>query len=188
MSKFKQKTIQAVKFIQSYINRIWYAPLLGVLAALDNFIVVIPNDGLLISSAMLTPKKWIRLSFCVALGSTVGAAVLAWAIHHYGLNIVEELYPGIQSTKMWTWTHDFFQQYGLWLLFLVAVTPFVQQPAIIFAVIAEFSILQIAIVVFIGRLIKFLLMSYIGSHAPHLLSKFWGLDSELEEVGLKSKK
>lgn len=185
MEKIKKFIKQAVKTFQHYIDHAWYLPALGFLAFLDNFLVLIPTDGILISSAMLKPKKWFSLALFIAVGSAIGVAALAYVIQIYGIQIVETLFPGIQTTSAWIKTEEFFRQYGLWLLFAVAATPFTQQPALILAVLAGIPILQIIIIEFIGRWLKYMLMSYIGSHAPHLLKKMWGVQSELEEVGIK---
>lgn len=173
-----------VRILQKYSDRSWYAPFLGLLAALDNLIVVIPNDGLLISSSMIIPKRWFSLALCVALGSTVGAIVLATLIEYQGLPWVLEIYPGIQQTKTWALSMEFFERYGLLLVFVVAVTPFVQQPAVILASIAKTPIPELAAVIFVGRFIKFLIMAYIASHTPRLIKKLWGVKDELQEVGI----
>jgi membrane protein YqaA with SNARE-associated domain len=82
---------------------------------------------------------------------------------------------------------EFFEKYGLLLVFVVAATPFVQQPAIILASLADTPLFELVAVIFLGRLIKFLIMAYIGSHAPRLLTKMWGVKGELKDVGIKLK-
>lgn len=185
--KLHQKISATIKFLQRYTDRFWYPPLIGFLAALDNIIIVIPNDGILISSSMLIPKRWFVLALSVAIGSTLGAIGLAALVEYQGLPWILEIYPGINETKSWIWNVQFFEKYGLLLVFAVAVTPFIQQPAIILASLADTPFLELAVVVFSGRFIKFMIMAYIGSHAPRLLSKMWGLRGELQEVGVQIK-
>lgn len=177
----------AIQKLQKYADRFWYPPLIGLLSALDNIILVIPNDGILISSSMLVPKRWLSLAIHVALGSTLGAMALAALVEIQGLPWILEIYPSISESRVWTLSNTFFNQYGLLVVFLVAVTPIMQQPVIIFASLANTPLLDLAVVVFTGRLIKFLIMAYVGSHAPRYLKKMWGLKSELEEVGVKTK-
>lgn len=167
--------------------RIWYPPLIGLLAALDNIVVVVPNDGILISSSMLTPRRWFTLALSVAIGSTLGAIILAALVETRGLGWLIEMYPGINETKSWLWTEDFFKKYGMFLVFVVAITPIMQQPAIILASLAETPFFLLAAVIFSGRFIKFLLMAYIGSHAPKFLNKLWGLKAELNDAGVDTK-
>lgn len=179
------KRIRAyVQFLQRYADRIWYAPLIGLLAALDNLVIVIPNDGILISSSMLVPRRWFTLALSVAIGSTVGALVLAALVELQGLPWILNFYPGVLESKTWVWSIEFFEKYGLFLVFAVAVTPFMQQPAVILASLAKTPLLHLAVVIFVGRFIKFLIMAYIGSHAPRLLKKLWGLKGDLQDAGV----
>ncbi len=173
--------------LQAFVDRVWYPPLVGLLAALDNFVIVIPNDGILISSSMLTPKRWFTLALCIAVGSTIGALGLAALIEFQGLPWILEFFPGADQTSTWTMTEEFFEKYGLIVVFIVAATPLMQQPAVILAGLADTPLLVLGSVIFSGRFIKFLIMAYIGSHAPRLLNRMWGLKGELDDVGIKTK-
>jgi len=188
IEKMKNKIRNFIRSLQTYTDRFWYAPLLGLLAALDNIIIIIPNDGLLISSSMLKPKKWFLYALSVSIGSTVGAIALASLVEFQGLPWILDIYPAINETKTWHLTAQFFEQYGLLLVFLVALTPIMQQPAIILASLANTSLLHLALVIFIGRFIKFLIMAYVGSHAPRLLEKAWGIKDELTDAGINLRK
>ena len=182
--KVQQRIKDFILYLQKFMDKWWYSPSIGLLALLDNFILVVPTDGILISSSMLKPKRWVYLSLCVALGSTAGAILLSYLIGTHGLPWILDLFPGINEGRMWAWTEMFFQRYGLFLVFFVAVTPLVQQPAVILATLAHTPLVQLLVIIFTGRLIKYLLMSYLGSHAPRLLSKVWGVQGELEDVGI----
>lgn len=184
VEKFNNRIRTCIKILQKYADRLWYPPLIGILAALDNFLIIIPNDGILISSSMLTPRRWFTLATSVAIGSTIGSIILAAFVETKGLEWILEVYPGINETKYWVWTEDFFEKYGMILVFIIAITPLMQQPAIILASLAETPLFLLATIVFSGRFIKFLLMAYIGSHAPKLLNKMWGLKGELNDSGV----
>ena len=185
--KFHNRIRKSIEILQKYADRIWYPPLIGMLAALDNLVIIIPNDGILISSSMLTPRRWFSLALGVAIGSTLGAIILAAFVETQGLEWILEMYPRINETKSWIWTADFFEKYGMLLVFIVAITPVMQQPAIIVASLAETPLFLLAAIVFSGRFIKFLLMTYIGSHAPRFLTKMWGLKGELNDAGVDTK-
>lgn len=174
-----------VQRLQRFVDRAWYAPLIGILAALDNIIVIIPNDGILISSSMLVPKRWFVLALSVAVGSTFGAMALAALVELQGLPWIMEVYPKLSETKTWVLSVDFFEKYGLLLVFAVAITPLMQQPVVILASLANTPLFDLAAVIFIGRFIKFLIMAYVGSHAPRFLKKMWGIKSDLRDVGIK---
>lgn len=185
--KWHAKIRGYVRTLENYTDRFWYPPLIGLLAALDNLIIVIPNDGILISSSMIVPRRWFVFALSVAIGSTLGALVLVALVEQQGLPWILDLYPGISKTKTWIWSMKFFEQYGLLLVFAVAITPFMQQPAVILASLANTPWMQLAAVIFVGRFIKFLVMAYLGSHAPRLLGKLWGLSGELKDAGVKIK-
>ena len=170
--------------MQKFADRIWYPPFIGMLAALDNFVMIIPNDGILISSSMLTPRRWVTLAISVAIGSTLGATILAAFVEARGLEWILEVYPGVNETTSWVWTKNFFDKYGLILVFAIAITPLMQQPVIIMASLAEEPLFLLAVILFSGRIIKFLVMAYLGSHAPRLLNKLWGLKGELNDAGV----
>lgn len=183
--KLHNKIRNYVQIIERYTDRIWYPPLIGFLAALDNLIVIVPTDGIAISSSMVTPKRWFTIALSISLGSTLGALVLAMLVEHQGLPWILSFYPGIAETKTWILSMRFFDSYGLLLVFVIAITPFMQQPAVILASLASTPIAKLAAVIFAGRFLKYLAMSYLASHAPRLLGKVWGLRGELKDAGVK---
>ncbi len=176
-----------LKQLQTYVDRFWYPPLTGLLAALDNFLIFIPTDGILISSVLLTPKRWPILALSVTIGSTLGALLLALFVKTHGLPWILEFYPHLNETKTWALSAEFFDKYGLFLVFGISITPFFQQPAVILAGLASTPLIKLATVIFIGRVIKFLILAYISSYAPHWLKKMWGLKDELKKIELKTK-
>jgi len=174
-----------VKLLQRFVDRIWYAPVIGILAGLDNFVVVVPTDGILISSSMLNPRRWLLFAAAVAIGSTMGAVILAAFVELHGLPWILEMFPGVDQSRMWALTDQFFSEYGLLVVFLVAATPLMQQPTVILAALANTPLMELTAVIFAGRAIKFLIMAYLGSHAPRVLGRLWGLKGELEDAGVK---
>lgn len=185
LQKIKNRIRELVQILQEYADRLWYPPFIGFLAALDSLVVVIPNDGILISSCMLTPRRWFFLALSVSIGSTLGALTLATIVESHGLPWILNLFPGINESPSWLWTESLFSQYGLLLVFAIAATPLVQQPVIILAGLAQVPLLEFTGAVFIGRFLKFLFMAYLGSHAPRLLGRLWGLKSDLRDAGVK---
>ncbi|MBC7466960.1 MAG: hypothetical protein H7256_13310 [Bdellovibrio sp.] len=107
---------------------------------------------------------------------------MAAFVETQGLEWILEMYHGVNETKSWVWTKNFFDKYGLILIFVIAITPLMQQPIIIMASLAEKPLFLLAVIMFSGRIIKFLLMAYIGSHALRLLNKLWGLKGELKDT------
>jgi len=182
-----KRILGSVKMLQAYVHRAWYGPLTGALALLDVFIVFIPTDGIVVSSAMLTPRRWFWLAGWVTLGSTLGTLLLAFLVERHGLPWILHYYPGLDQTPTWTWTLDFFNRYGLLLVFAIAASPLMQQPAVILAALANTPLPVLAAVIFTGRLLKFGAIAWIASHAPRLLGRLWGVKDELKELGLDQK-
>lgn len=180
-----QRMSRWIVSFQKHVNRTWYAPLLGLIAALDCFVLVIPTDGILISSAMLRPKRWLILAVCTAIGSTFGAMLFAALVEYHGLPWILEIYPTINSGAMWSLATQFFERFGLLLVFAVAAAPITQHPIVILAVLAKVSLFKLGLVMLAGRLFKCLIMAYVASHAPRLLAKMWGVMDELKDAGVK---
>ncbi len=184
-SKMHEKIKAWTAKLEQFADRAWYPPLIGLLAALDNIIIIIPNDGILIASSMLIPKRWLIYAIFITLGSTLGAWMLATLVESQGLPFVLEYFPGINQTAMWIKTDEYFNKYGLLVVFAVAASPLVQQPIVILAALASTPVLKISAVIFAGRLIKFLVMAYLGSHSPKYLKKIWGIKDDLKDAGVK---
>jgi membrane protein YqaA with SNARE-associated domain len=183
--KLHDKIRSYVTKLERFADRSWYPPLIGILAALDNLVIVIPNDGILVASSMLIPKRWLIFAVCVAIGSTIGAMILSSVVHLQGLPWILDYYPGINETEMWNVTEKFFDEYGLLLVFAIGASPIMQQPVIILAGLANTPLLALAAAIFAGRMLKFTVMAYLGSHSPKMLKKIWGLKDELNDAGVK---
>jgi len=177
-----------ILLLESFSDRPWYPFVIAILAGLDNLVVVIPTDGILVSSVLLQPKRWIRFAIAVTIGSTIGALILAWLVQVYGLPLIEQYYPSVIQTKSWIWTEALFDQYGLFVVFVVAATPLMQHPAIILAALAGENLTFLAAVIIAGRLIKYLCFAWISAKAPRALGRIWGLRKELEDVGMQPPK
>lgn len=187
MGKDKQKRYLQIqiKKLQRHTAKKWFALLIGFLAALDNVVIIIPTDGILISSTMLIPRKWFTFALSVTIGSMLGAMLLAFIVESQGLPWLLNHYPELEHTKSWIWSQEFFGSYGLLFVFFVGMSPLMQQPAVILAALANTPLYKLAVVIFLGRLVKFMLFAYIASHSPKYLKKMWGIRGELDEVDVK---
>lgn len=183
--KLHTKIQTYVQKLEQFADRAWYPPFIGLLSALDNLIVIIPNDGILVASSMLVPKRWAMFALCISIGSTLGAVALSFVVEHQGLPWVLEFFPGLDKSQMWIWTEQFFDKYGLFVVFAVGASPLMQQPVIILSALANTPLPELAAVIFAGRFLKFNLMAYLSSHSPRLLKKMWGMKGELKDAGIK---
>lgn len=179
------KTVRRwIHVLEKYANRWWYAPVISVLAALDSFVVIVPTDGLLVSAAMLAPRRWFYTALLVSLGSSIGAWALAGVLEVHGLPWLLSMQPGIEQSRVWIYTDRLMDAWGTWAVFIVSLTPVMQQPAIALAAVAGKPLPEIFAAAFAGRLIKYAALAYISTHAPSVLGKLWGFRAELEEAGV----
>ena len=183
--KFHKKIQKYVQKLENFADRSWYPPLIGLLSAIDNLIIIIPNDGILVASSMLVPKRWVIFALSISIGSTLGAVALSLIVENQGLPWVTEFFPNIDKTQLWLWTENFFDKYGLFVVFAIGASPLMQQPVIILAALANTPVIELAAAIFAGRFIKFNLLAYISSHSPRLLKKMWGIKDELKDAGVK---
>lgn len=170
--------------LQAFSDRPWYPSLVGFLAGLDNLVVVIPTDGILISSVLLQRRRWMRMAFAVTLGSSLGALALGAIVEFHGLPLIQTYWPELIATKTWIWTESMFDQYGLIIVFLIAASPLMQHPAIILSALAGENLALLFAVIFIGRFLKYVFLAWVSANSPKFLSRIWGLKGELEEVGI----
>lgn len=172
------------KRLQSHIDQSWYGPFIAFLAAVDFFVIIVPTDGLAISSTLLRPKKWFSVAIWISIGSTVGAFLLATLVENFGADLIYHWFPSMTESQSWQWTQEFFVKYGIWVVAGIGATPLMQHPSIILAALANKNLTLIAGAYFCGRIFKFTIMGYISSHMPKLIRKIWGVQDELEEVGV----
>ena len=182
------RVLKKVQHLQLYSKKWWYQPLMGILAGLDHYVVVIPVDGLLVSSVLLNPKKWFSLAIFFTVGSSLGALGFLFILDSIGIDRLMALFPMIFESRFWTWAQDFFQSHGSWIVLGSGVSPFPQQPAVIVTGLAQVPFWTIAGMLVTGRFIKFMFIAYVSSHAPKKLSKLWGIQGELEEMHIPLKK
>lgn len=182
--KLHQKVQRYVTWLEQFADRPWYPFLISFLSVLDNFLIVIPNDGILVASSMLIPKRWFLFAVFVTIGSTLGSVLFTYLVGMQGLPWIMEYYPGITGTTFWMWTEKFFVDYNMLIVFVVAILPITQHPALILAGLANTPLLTLMGIIFLGRFLKFTFMAYLGSHSPKMLKKIWGMKDELKDAGM----
>jgi len=177
-----QKLLRWISSIQRFSDRVWYIPLVSLLALLDFFILVIPTDALVISTSILRPKRWISLFIWVSMGSTLGAVILALLIQIWGNPMITFFAGQNLQSPAWIETQKFIGDYGVIAILGLAVGPLPLQPGIIVATAAGMPLFEMAVASFIGRAIKYAFFSWAATHVPHLLGKFWGIKSAMAQL------
>lgn len=175
--------------MKKYADRWWYLPLVCLLAIVDLFVLFIPTEGMIVTTSMLRPRRWVRTAFFVTLASTAGAAVLALLTYTYGEPFVtwiagENFFASATWVKMDGWIKN----YGFWGLWFIAIGPLPQQPAILLCALAQMPIPEIALGVWLGRAPKYFVFSYIATKGPDWLKKNFGPEIENLKLNWPGKK
>lgn len=168
--------------LQEFADRPWYFPLLGILAGIDLFVLVIPTDALLVSSVMLQPKRWVTAFLWVAFGSSLGCAIMAGLIQWDSHLVMEVWFPSTFDSAIWHTMDVFFDRHGWVALALIALSPLVQFPAVAIAALAGMPPLEVFVVCLVGRSIKSALIAWVATFAPRMLLRIPGLRHDLETL------
>lgn len=168
--------------LEKFVQRVWYTPLVSILAAIDLFVVVVPTDALLISNAALRPKRWLSIAIWVSAGSAFGSLLLAWAVGRYGDAGLAWLGIGLSDSGSWATASDWIRRYQGPALAVFAAGPFPLQPAVVLGALAKVPLDAVFFWVILGRGTKYLFFAWAATHAPKLLSKIWGVRQEVETL------
>lgn len=158
-------------FSQRYMQKPWYPVLVGFLVAVDIFILISPNDVLLVSAVLAQPKRWFGISVLISIACIIGVAAFC-AILLHDPDYIRASFPSVFQSSIWSDTSRFLQHYGIFALFLGAAGPFPQQPFVVVAALSGMKLPTLLLSVFTGRLVKYLFLAWIASHSPKLLAKF----------------
>ena len=123
-----------------------------------------------------------------AIGSSLGAWALAAVLEVHGLPFLLQILPNITQSSAWIWTDRLMQDWGSITLFIVAISPFMQHPAVAMAALMELPLWEILAFVFAGRFLKYIFLAWVASHSPKLLDKLWGIQKEIKEMGVDTQK
>jgi membrane protein YqaA with SNARE-associated domain len=178
----RRRILRWIGKLERFVDRWWYAPLMAALVAADLFVAVIPSDALVISSVMLRPKRWVRFFVSAGTGSAIGAAMLALLVKTHGSWMIAHLFPHALESPSWVSMDRFLVSYGPYAIFLVAVGPLPQQPAVVLAALAHMNVAEIAGSVLVGRLVKYGFFAWSATHAPRLMARLTGVRRESEAL------
>lgn len=173
---------RAVARLGKFSDRRWYLPLVSFLAAVDLFVAVIPTDGILITSVLLRPKRWISTFVWVALGSAFGAFVLALLVQWYGEPLAHYLIHDAMTSPSWESVETFMDRYGSLALFLMSFGPLPQQPAVTLCALAHMPLAEIVFAVVAGRGLKYGVLAWSATHAPRIFERWKSVRTEVQQI------
>ncbi len=161
-----------VSTIQRFAHRKWYVFLISLVAALDIFIFIIPTEAILVSSVILTPDKWKSRFIWVAIGSSIGALILALIIHLFGVEALHAWLGETVGTEKWTTLTRIMKENSFLGVFTFSLGPLPHQGGVILAMISGGTLYDVFFGTLLGRLIKYGFFAWIGTHAPAKLQKY----------------
>lgn len=127
-----------------------------------------PVTAIVVPATLLAPQRWKAIALAATLGSALAATALVIVIHHAGWSTLYAHYPQLAGHPDWLRVMSWAAQYGTLALFLVALSPLPQTPALIFFGIARPDYLGVLLAVFAGKLIKYSTFAWITRRAPAL--------------------
>ena len=155
-------------YLQRFITHRRYPYLVAMVGFLDMFLFVVPNDLLMISEAVASPKRWRFSVVIVALGSAAGASALAFVLKE-GHSAFLYFVPSTLTPEWWSSSRFYFQKYGAWALFISAAAPVPVQPFVAGAVFSNLELTRLFLVVLAGRLIKYTALANLARIFPKRL-------------------
>ncbi len=183
-----KKLILCFQSLQKFVHFWWYAPLLAAISAIDHYIIFVPVLGMLVSSILLVPKRWLSLALWGGIGSWLGVWSVGWLSHALGISFLQSYFPEVMSSAVWSWAENFFKDHGVWVVLISGISPIAQQPAVMVASVAGTSMFEIGFVSYLGIQTKYLIVAYLASHAPQLLTRFRSVRDEIQELNVKTPK
>ena len=170
--------------VQRFSDRLWYLPVVSLLAAADLFIFVVPTDALVISSVLLKPSRWVWSAVMISAGSALGAALLAFFIQGGHGVVFEWLLPSLTGYSVEGELAQWISKYGILALALGALSPFPLSPVVVVGALTGMPITEVGLGVFLGRLPKYGLYAWLSWLAPQAVLRIPFLKQELETMSV----
>lgn len=153
-----------IDFLKRHAKRPWFLPFICFLAFIDLFIVILPTEGMIMTTTIMRPRRWLVTSSFVTTASALGAVALSITAHQYGNPFVAwMLGPDFLESARWIKIQHWIDHYGFWAVFLTALGPIPQQPVVLVAAMAGMNLPEIFFGAWLGRFPKYTFFSYIAA-------------------------
>lgn len=129
-----------------------------------------PVTAVVVPAALLVPRRWRQVALFSTLGSALGATLLVAAFHHMGWAQIYDRFPELASHAAWNRIMAWVSHYGTAALFLIAVSPLPQTPALIFFGIAQPDFLSVFVAMLAGKMVKYGLFAWVAARFPERFS------------------
>lgn len=132
-----------------------YPFLVGLLAAVSAATGLYPFGPILAAAIVIAPRRWRAIYLASCVGATLGALAFAGSVELYGLPVIKSMFPGIEQSSDWLRYTHWIARYGWIALLIFAALPLTQMPVLLLSALSHISLVQIAIAILIGKLIKY---------------------------------
>lgn len=151
----------------------WRLPWLCLgLAIAGTLFAIYPITSVVVPAVLLVPRRWFGVALFCALGSSLGALLLMIAVHHMGWASLYAHFPEMLQDPTWLQVMSWTRNYHLLALFLVAVSPLPQTPALVVLANVPLDYPGALLAIFAGKLLKYLLFAWVGSRFPAHIHDF----------------
>lgn len=158
--------------------------LLGLAALLSfggTLTAAYPVTIIIVTSVMLAPRHWGRLSLGCATGSALAGAVIVGVSHLLGYNEIHTLFPNLIREGTWNEASRWIGDYGVWAIFGVGASPLPQMPLLIFFGIVDDRILEAFLALLGGKILKYALVAWVTQHFPERFAFFRRINGHTQE-------
>lgn len=158
------------RFIRYSAEGKWFLSVCMALAFSGTVGATYPITAVVVPAVLLVPRRWLQITLVTALGSALGATVLVISFHHLGWAQLYERFPELITHAAWGRIMAWVSSYGTVALFLVAVSPLPQTPALIFFGITRQDTFSVLIVMLVGKSLKYGLFAWLAARFPERFS------------------
>jgi membrane protein YqaA with SNARE-associated domain len=157
-------------YLKTHSSRPWFLPFVCFLAFIDLFIVVLPTEGMIMTTTVMRPRRWLVTALSVSTASALGAIALSITARKFGLPFVAwAAGPEFLHSAKWISTQRWIDDYGFWAVMLTALGPLPQQPVVLVAAIAGMSLPSIFFGAWLGRIPKYTFFAYLATRGEKWL-------------------
>ncbi len=136
------------------------------LALAGTFSAAYPVTAVVVPATLLVPGRWRQITMVTALGSALGATLLVIAFHHLGWTQLYDRFPEMTTHATWSRVMAWVLKYGALGLFLVALSPLPQTPALIVFGIARHDYFSVLLAMLAGKSLKYGLLAWLVACFP----------------------
>ena len=138
----------------------------GAVAVAATLSMSVPFATLLVAAVLMVRHRWVAIALWASLGAALGAALLYLVFHHLGWARLFAAYPDVVRSSAWSDATRWLSAYGVTALLVIAATPLPLTPALMFAGLSRLPIAEVVLALWIGKLAKYLMYSWLASRFP----------------------